>query len=181
MIYLLLADGFEEIEAITVVDILRRANLDVKMVSASGNLTVTGAHDIVVQADIKLADVKKPAMKMLILPGGMPGADNLQKTPEVIELILYANENDKYIAAICAAPKILGMMNILNGKMAVCFPGYEETLIGATIIDKSVVVDGNIITSKAAGTVTGFAFALVHILCGSLQSQAVYKKMLYKD
>lgn len=181
MIYLLLADGFEEIEALTVVDILRRAKIDVQMVSVSNSNLVVGAHNITVKADITMDMVQKGEMEMLILPGGMPGTDNLERSQEVINLITYANNNGKYIAAICAAPKILGKMNLLNGKSAVCFPGYECELIGATISEKGVVIDGNIITSKAAGTASDFAFTLVGILCNKQTAKDISKKMFYKE
>jgi len=181
MIYLLLADGFEEVEALTVVDILRRAKIDVQTVSVSNSNLVAGAHNISVQADITMNMVQKSEMEMVILPGGMPGTDNLEKSQEVIDLITYVNDSGKYIAAICAAPKILGKMNLLNGKSAICFPGYECELIGATISEKSVVVDGNIITSKAAGTAADFAFTLVEILCDKQTASNISKKMCYKD
>jgi len=181
MIYVFLAHGFEEIEALTVVDILRRASIDVKMVSISNGISVAGAHNITVQADITMDMVQKDEMKMLILPGGMPGTDNLEKSQEVIDLITYANDNEKYIAAICAAPKILGKMNILNGKSAVCYPGYEGELIGANISEENVVIDGNIITSKAAGTASSFAFALIEVLLNKQTANNVSKKMYYKD
>jgi len=181
MIYLLLADGFEEIEALTVVDILRRAKINVQTVSVNGCISVAGAHGITVQADITLDMVQKSELEMLILPGGMPGTDNLEKSKEVIDLISYASDNGKYIAAICAAPKILGSMNLLNGKSAVCFPGYESELIGANISEENVVIDGNIITSKAAGTASDFAFTLVEILCDGQTAHDISKKMFYKD
>jgi len=181
MIYILLADGFEEIEALTVVDILRRANVDIKMVSVEDGNSVTGAHGIIVQADISIDMVQKSKMEMLILPGGLPGTDNLEGSAEVINLISYANENGKYIAAICAAPKILGRLNLLNGKSAICYPGYEGELIGAKIIEKGVVIDENIITAKAAGTAHSFAFAIVEVLCNKQMAQDISKKMYYKD
>ena len=181
MIYVLLAHGFEEIEALTVVDILRRANIDVKMVSISNGISVAGAHNITVQADITMDMIQKDEMEMLILPGGMPGTDNLEKSEEVIDLITYANDNGKYISAICAAPKILGKMNILKLKSAVCYPGYEGELIGANISEEDVVIDGNIITSKAAGTASSFAFALVEVLLNKKTANNVSKKMYYKD
>lgn len=181
MIYVLLADGFEEIEALTVVDILRRANIDVQMVSISNEIFVTGAHNITVKSDINIDMVQNSAMAMLILPGGMPGTDNLEKSQEVIDLITYANENKKNIAAICAAPKILGKMNLLKGKSAVCYPGYEGELIGANVSKNDVVIDGNIITSKAAGTASSFAFTLIEVLLNKQMAQEISKKMHYKE
>lgn len=133
MIYVLLADGFEEIEAITPIDIMRRAGLDVRTVSVSEDLYVTGAHDICVKADISMKGVNLGMMDMLVLPGG-PGHENLDKSKYVHELIDYAAENGKYIAAICAAPSVIGKIGLLKGKKATAFPGYEKYLLGAEVL-----------------------------------------------
>ena len=176
MIYVLLADGFEEMEALTPVDILRRAGAELKTVGVEKK-EITGAHDIKVIADIELSDMKD--FDMLILPGGMPGTDNLQKNPKVMEKIKYAFENNKYIGAICAAPKILGEAGYLNGKNAICFPGFEECLKGANILNQPVIKDGFIITSKGAGTASDFAFCLVEILFGKEKADSLNATMQF--
>lgn len=174
---MLLADGFEEIEAITPLDILRRAGADILTVGIGGEW-VTGAHDITVRADIT-PDGAKDDFDMLILPGGMPGTDNLQQSDFVTEMIIKACEKGSYVAAICAAPKILGQMGVLNGREAVCFPGYEDCLTGAHIADKPVVVDGNIITAEGAGAAADFGFALAGLLYGEEKAKKLRSKMRY--
>ena len=130
MIYVFLANGFEEIEALAPVDILRRAELEVKTVGVGGK-TITGSHGITVTADIEEKDVTTDDMKLMILPGGMPGTLNLEKSPIVTTCAEYCAKNDIYLAAICAAPSVLGHLGLLNGKEAICFPGYEQELTGA--------------------------------------------------
>lgn len=176
MVYTLLADGFEEIEALTVVDILRRAEIPVQTVSVSENTLVTGGHGIFVTADITMQEMQQG--ELLFLPGGMPGVTNLEKEPAVIDLIQnYAAS--KCVAAICAAPKILGQMGLLNGKKAVCYPGFETYLKGAQILDVPVVQDGNIWTSRGAGTAAELAFALVTYLKNEESAARLRTGMIY--
>ncbi len=164
MVALLLADGFEEIEALTPVDILRRAGIEVKTYSINGDLCVCGSHNIMVDADDIIENVGYDSVEAVILPGGMPGADNLENCREVQELLSYASENDKLLCAICAAPKVLGKFGYLDGKRATCFPGFEEALVGADATGERVVVDGNIITSKGMGTAMDFALAILEYM-----------------
>lgn len=147
MIYVFLANGFEEIEALAPVDILRRAELEVKTVGVGGK-TITGSHGITVTADIEEKDVTTDDMELMILPGGMPGTLNLEKSPIVTTCAEYCAKNDIYLAAICAAPSVLGHLGLLNGKEAICFPGFEGELKGATISENPVCVDGKIVTAK---------------------------------
>lgn len=164
MIYVFLADGFEMIEALTPVDILKRAGLEVKTVSVKGD-TVTSSHGVKVTPDIKIEDIEDiDDVKALVLPGGMPGTLNLQSTPSLIDLIKECNAQEKYICAICAAPLILGEMGLLKGKNATCYPGFEEKLKGAVIKSDKVVKDSNIITAKGAGAALDFAFKIVEEL-----------------
>ena len=149
MIYVFLAHGFEEIEALATVDILRRAELDVKTVGI-GSSSINGAHGITVVADMQDKDVITANISGIVLPGGMPGTLNLEKSPIVKACINYCVDNDLYIGAICAAPSILGHMNILQGKNAVCFPGFEEQLAGANVLNMSTVTDNKIVTGKGA-------------------------------
>lgn len=159
MIYILLADGFEEVEALACCDILRRAELKT-VLATIGEEYVTGSHRITVKADMKAEDIDLETVSGIVLPGGMPGTLNLQKNETVNKLIDFCRKNDKLIGAICAAPMILGDLGLLNGKKATCFPGFEENLTGAEIIDDFVVTDGNIITGKGAGASIMFGAAI---------------------
>ncbi len=168
MVYVLLADGFEEMEAIAPIDLLRRVGCELQTVAiGSATLQVTGAHGITVTADIAESDVVYDGLQAVILPGGMPGTLNLEASGTVQKLLDVAVScDDTVIAAICAAPSVLGHKGILQGKKAVCYPGFEKELIGAVLQDTPVAVDGRIITSKGAGTATDFALALVKALVG---------------
>jgi len=151
-----LADGFEEIEAIAPIDIMRRAGIEVTTISVTATKEVRGAHDILLQADCLFGQIDFSNADLLFLPGGMPGTKNLEAHDGLKQLLLkHANEGKK-LAAICAAPSILGKLGLLKGKEAVCFPGFEETLKGAILSDKKVVQSGNIITGKAAGAAVEF-------------------------
>ena len=164
MVVLLLADGFEEIEALTPVDVLRRAGIDVRTYSINGDLCVCGAHNIMVDADDVVENVDYEKIDAVILPGGMPGADNLENCGDVQSILSFASENGKLMCAICAAPKVLGKFGYLEGKRATCFPGFEECLTGAKATGKRVEVDGNIITSKGMGTAMDFSLAILEYL-----------------
>ncbi len=168
MIYLFLADGFEEIEALCPLDLLRRANLDVTTVGVTGK-TVTGAHGITVTADV--TDPELSDLSMVILPGGMPGTKNLDASPLVHKALDLAIANGKPIAAICAAPMILGKRGILRGKNATCFPGFEEYLDIHSPL--SVVRDGDIITAKGMGVALPFGLALVEYFKGKETADAL--------
>ena len=170
-----LADGFEEIEAIAPIDILRRAGAEV-VTAGIGTRAVSGSHGITVTADV-LADDDLGSFDMAVLPGGMPGTDNLEASKVVIAILREAYDNGKYIGAICAAPKILGALGMLDGRSAVVFPDYEDCLAGAKITDAAVAVDGKIITAKAAGAAMDFGFALVTALYGADAAGAIRTKM----
>ncbi|MBO5306271.1 MAG: DJ-1/PfpI family protein [Clostridia bacterium] len=170
MIYLFLAEGFEEIEALTPVDILRRAGKEVCTVGV-GAKTVTGAHGISVTADMDEKDFKDETPEMIILPGGMPGTLNLDASPTVQSAIDTAVKADAYIAAICAAPTILGKRGLLKGKAATCYPSMEDGLLGATLSQSKVVRDGKIITAAGMGVALPFSIELVLALCGEQTAQ----------
>lgn len=163
-IVVFLAEGFEEIEAITVIDILRRAGLEVTTVSIEKNEHVKGAHGITIIADKVFNKKEITDIEMIILPGGMPGTNNLNHHQELKNIILEYYKNKKYIAAICAAPLILGQLGILNNKKAVCYPGYEKELKGAIYSNEKVVIDNNIITSKGVGAAIDFSLKIVETL-----------------
>ena len=168
MFYCLLAKGFEEIEAIATVDILRRAGIDVRTVAINRmkSLRVTGGHDIEIVADLRSKDVTAEGLEGIILPGGMPGTLNLEKSRTVQKLLRHCVENDLYICAICAAPQILGHAGILKGKRATCYPGFEGELIGAEYTSDSAVADGRIITGRGPGCTVDFAMLIVEHLKG---------------
>ncbi len=172
MVYLFLADGFEEVEALTPLDMLRRAQIPVKTVGVDTHRPC-GAHNIIVEADILTTDVDFADMTAVILPGGMPGTLNLEKSEDVQRAISYAIENKLTVAAICAAPSILGHKGYLQGKSATCFPGFEDDLLGAEIAKESVVWDGNILTAKGAGVALDFAFALISRLASEGKSDEI--------
>ncbi len=165
-VYVFFADGFEEIEALTTVDVLKRAGLEVEMVSVMPNVTVTGAHGIPVVCDKVMADADFTDAEMVVLPGGMPGASTLGKCEELSRLLLRFAEQQKPIAAICAAPMVPGRLGILKGRKATCYPGFEQCLEGAECTSVPVMLDGNILTGKGPGAAMAFALAAVELLCG---------------
>ncbi len=177
MVYVMLADGFEEVEAIEPIDILKRGGVEVTTVGVTG-ITVIGAHGIAVTADITLDDVKRDDMELLMLPGGM-GHELLDASNEVHALISYALSNGIYISAICAAPSILGKRMILEGKKATCFPGYEKYLYGAEVTGEKVVTDGKIITAKGAGAAAQFGFKMLEILKNKETADKIKETMQY--
>ncbi len=178
MIYVILADGFEEVEAIEPIDIMRRAGLEVKT-AALKNKTVTGAHNIPVTADIMISEIEPEKMNLLMLPGGA-GHELLDASNEVHGLLNYALTNGIYIAAICAAPSILGKKMMLEGKKATCFPGYEKYLYGAELVLDKAVVDGKFITARGAGAASDFGFAIVELLKDKQTADTLRKTMQYE-
>ena len=177
MVYVMLADGFEEVEAIEPIDILRRGGVEVQTVGVKGKV-VTGAHGIPVTADIEIGEVDAESMDLLMLPGGA-GHEILDASNAVHALISYAVAHSIYISAICAAPSILGKKLILEGKKATCFPGYEKYLYGADITGEKAVVDGKIITGKGAGAAADFGFAMLEILKGKETADKIKEIMQY--
>ncbi|MDR1561841.1 MAG: DJ-1/PfpI family protein [Dysgonamonadaceae bacterium] len=177
-VFLFLADGFEEIEAIATLDVLLRGNINAITVSITGNTLVSGAHGITIDAATLFEDADFSGGDMLILPGGMPGASNLNSHKELKELILTYADEGKFIAAICAAPLVLGGLGLMRGKRATVYPGYEYTLEGAEYQDTGVVRDCNIITGKGPGFALEFGLALVEALEGKHEADAVARGLL---
>lgn len=165
MIYIFFAPGFEEIEAVTTLDLLRRAELEVASVGVGGK-TVKGAHDITVFCDLADSEISLSQMEMVILPGGMPGTLNLEKSTAVQVALEHAAQRDLWIAAICAAPSILGHMGLLEGKRFTCFPGFEQEAEQAEYTGEKVVRDGKLITAKGPGCAVAFGLELVRVLKG---------------
>lgn len=178
MIYVMLADGFEEIEALAFVDILRRADIDVETVSADNTELVKGSHGIRVVAD-KLIKDAEDIVDGIVLPGGLPGTYNLRDNEKVTDMLNKHYQNGKYVAAICAAPSVLGQIGILNGKKATCYPSFEDKLTGALVCYDKVVADKNIITSRGAGTAHEFAFMFVELIKGKKTAEELRSSMLY--
>ncbi len=166
MVYLFLANGFEEIEALCPLDLLRRAGVEVTTVSVGGAESVMGAHHICVQADLPDTMFRDAKPEMIILPGGMPGAKNLDESRVVDTALRAAHACGAYLAAICAAPMVLGHRGYLKNKRATCFPGFEDQLDGAILADTRVVRDGNIITAAGMGVALDFGLELVSALRG---------------
>ena len=165
MIDIFLAEGFEEIEALCPLDIMRRAGLEVRTVGVGGKL-IRGAHGITVEADITDSEYVYSSPEMVFLPGGMPGTLNLAASEVVTDAVKRAHADQKYIAAICADPMILGKRGLLYGKQAVCYPGFEDRLVGAFVPDKKVVLDGKILTAKGMGAALEMGLEIVRIYRG---------------
>ncbi|MBO5312466.1 MAG: DJ-1/PfpI family protein [Clostridia bacterium] len=181
MVYLFLADGFEEVEALCPVDLLRRADIEVKTVGI-GKKTATGSHGITVECDMQDSEIDYGQdFEMVILPGGMPGTVNLDKSEAVHKLLDIAEKEERLIGAICAAPIIPGKRGMLRGKRAVCYPGYEEQLKGADILyDEGAIRDGNIITGRAMGTSHEFSLMIIEALRGKEMRRLVEDSVLYR-
>lgn len=179
MVYVMLANGFEEIEALAFTDILRRADIDTFLVSTEKSKTVVGSHNIAVTADIVAKEMNYDKLDAIVLPGGMPGTLNLMASEKVEEALQFAVKNSKFIGAICAAPMILGQLGLLNGKNAICYPGYEDKLIGAEIVNERVVKDGIFITSKGAGTAHDFAACFIKCIKNDEIAEKVISSMQY--
>lgn len=164
-VFAFLADGFEEVEALAVIDLLKRAKVDTVMVSIMDTLTVTGTHKIQVIADKLFSEIDYKEADLLFLPGGGTGTKNLKAHKELADALLdFAADNTKRIAAICAAPSVLGLLNILNGKKAVCYPGFEDQLLGASVVADGVVTDGRITTAKGMGVSIELGLELIKLL-----------------
>jgi len=173
-----LATGFEETEAVGTIDVLRRGGIDTKIVSITGELTVTGAHGIQIKADALFNEAGYPGRDALVLPGGMPGANNLNAyEPLKKELVKYY-EHNKIVAAICAAPIVFGGLGFLKGRKATCYPSFEPALTGATITGEAVETDGNVITGKGPGLVFHFGLAIIEALKGKPVAEEVAAGLL---
>jgi len=175
-----LADGFEEIEALTVVDLLRRAKIDITIVSIMESKSVYGSHEIAVEADTTFDDFDFDGVDMLILPGGQPGTKNLYACEPLKDKIKEFNAEGKMLAAICAAPTVYGKMGLLQGKKATCYPGCEVDLTGADFQTSSVVKDGNFITSRGMGTAIDFGLAIIEHFQGINAAKDMAERIVYK-
>ncbi len=173
----ILADGFEEVEAIAIIDVLRRAGIDV-VAAGLHDGHITSSHKVKVIPDTVIDTVKVDDFDMLVLPGGQPGSDNLNADARVIALIKSFSQKGKLTGAICAAPFVLGNAGVLAGKRATSYPSYKDKLCGATYEEKTVVEDGNVLTSRGAGTALAFGLAIVARLVGAEKAQKIKEAML---
>lgn len=180
-VYVFLADGFEEIEGLTVVDILRRAGVEVITVSIMGRKEVCGSHQIMVIADALLEQVDVSDGDMLVLPGGLKGTENLEDCPVALDAVAKAAGEGRKVAAICAAPRILAFLGLLDGKEATVYPSMESFLKNAKIRREPAVVDGNIITGQGMGAAVPFALKLTEQLCGQQKACQIAKEIVYRS
>ncbi|MDH8677104.1 DJ-1/PfpI family protein [Fusibacter bizertensis] len=181
MVYVFFAEGFEEIEALTVIDVLRRADIRTHMIGLNG-LSVTGAHGIEVKMDGRISEIHTLSdVSMLVLPGGMPGAMHLAESDVLRNLLLQAYDSDIHLAAICAAPTVLSKHGLLKGRNVTCYPGFETQLRDFKHVDESVVHDGELITGKGAGVAMDFALKLVEILKGHKLSEQLSQSLIHTN
>lgn len=178
-IIVFLAEGFEEVEALTVVDYLRRLDIEVDMVSISKEKMVQGAHGIEVKVDKLIDDLDLESYKGAIIPGGLPGATNLQKSKEVVEIVKNFYKGDKLLGAICAGPIVLDQAGILKNKNFTCYPGFQDNIKDGNYIDKNTVRVGNIITGKGPALAVDFALEIVDYLLGQEKKDQLKKDILY--
>lgn len=179
-VYVFLADGFEEIEGLTVVDILRRAGIGTKTVSVMGRREIRGAHDITVMADTLFEETDMSGGDMLVLPGGMPGTLNLKAHEGLRKLVLSFDSQGKHIAAICAAPSIFGALGLLKGRKACCYPSFEDQLTDAEVVRDPAVTDGHITTGRGMGTAIPFALELTAVLAGRAKAEEIRGAIVYE-
>jgi len=179
MVYMFFADGFEELEAVAPVDVLRRAGAKLVTVSIGKDKAVTGRNGITLVCDATIDEIGEDG-DMLILPGGMPGVTNLASCEKLVNMLKKAYADGKYIGAICAAPSILGELGMVKGRCAAVYPGMEDTLKGASKVETGVCVDGNVITATAAGFATQFGLALASALCGEDKAKSVADGIVFR-
>lgn len=179
MVYVLLGNGFEEVEAITAIDYLRRAKIAVSTVGIGGK-EIVGGHGIPVLADMEVGQIDLTDLDMIVLPGGLGGVAAISSCEQAVQAIRFAWENDKYVAAICAAPTILGEMGLLTEKTATCYPGCENRLYGANYMEAAAIVDGKLITGASAGCAEKFANCLIEALKGPQAALSVRQQIVIR-
>lgn len=178
-VYVFLADGFEEIEGLTVVDLLRRAQIETVMVSIMGRKNVCGSHGIEIGADGLFEDYDYEDAEVLVLPGGMPGTKNLGAHEGLCELLKKHYRQNKKLAAICAAPSVFGKLGFLQGRKATCYPGFEESLTGAQVSTEKTVVDDFIVTAKGMGAAIEFGLKLMEMIKGKEIAHTISEGIIY--
>ena len=181
MVYAFLADGVEEVEALAVVDLLRRAGVSTEIVSVQNNDMIEGSHGIGIRADVKLKDIFVDAEDTLFLPGGGKGTKNLKASTELAALLQSHAVKDGRIAAICAAPSVLGGLGLLEGRKATCYPGFETELRGAEFVDCPVVTDGKVTTSRGMGTSVLLGLELIRLLVGGKEAEDMAARIMLPE
>ncbi len=179
-VYLFFADGFEEVEGLTAVDLLRRAGVDAKMVSIMGRKQVTGSHNIKIETDLLMEEIKERA-DMLVLPGGLPGTDYLREHQRLAKLLKRQYITGGWVAAICAAPSVLGGLGILKDRAATSYPGCLDGMEVGTYQEEEVVVDGHVVTSRGVGTAIPFALTLIEVLEGKEAANQIAASIIYRS
>ena len=177
MVYVLLGTGFEETEAITPIDLLRRANVDVLTVGIQGKL-VYGGHHIGIEADITIDQMDLTQLDMIVLPGGLGGVKSIRESAAAMDAIRFASENNKLVAAICAGPTILAQLGITDGLDAVCYPGCEADMGSANMVTAPCIRSGNVITGTSAGCALPFGLALISALKGQEEADRIAKQLV---
>ena len=178
MVYMLLGTGFEETEAVTPLDLLRRAGIEVKTVGLNGKV-VYGSHNIGIEADIEITQMDLTELEMIILPGGLGGVASIRACQEAMDALKFANDNGKFVGAICAGPTVLADLGITNGKQATCFPGCEDGMGEAVMLEgKAAVRDGRIITGTSAGCAIPFGLSLIEVLKGEEAARQVAEQIV---
>ncbi len=178
-VYIFTAQGLEEIECLTQVDLLRRSGLEVVMAAVGQSTTIRGSHGITFEADGKIEDMDFEDACALILPGGMPGTKNLAADQTLTDVLLKAAGTDTLICAICAAPSVLGGLGLLKGHTATCYPGFEEKLTGATATVNQVEVSGQFVTSRSLGTAIPFGLKIIELLQGKEQAEKIKNSIVF--
>lgn len=179
MVYVLLGTGFEEMEAIAPIDLMRRAGIGVITVGLNGQ-TVYGSHHIGIQADITIDEMDLSQLEMIVLPGGLGGVASIRACEKAMDAIEFAYQNDKFVAAICAAPTILAQLHITDGNPAVCYPGCEDQMGDAQMMEKACIRHGKVITGTSAGCATAFGLELIRALRGDDAAQAIEKQIVIR-
>ena len=179
MVYMLLGTGFEETEAIAPLDLLRRAGVEIQTVGLNGKV-IYGSHGIGVEADIEIGQLDLTALEMIILPGGLGGVASIRACDAAMKAVRFAWENGKYTAAICAGPTVLADLGIVDGKNATCYPGCEENMGSAKMVEAAAVTDGKLITGTSAGCAIPFGLALIAALKGQEESDRIAKQIVIR-
>ena len=179
MVYMLLGTGFEETEAIAPLDLMRRAGISVATVGLNGKV-IKGSHSIGMEADMEIGEMDLTHMDMIVLPGGLGGVNSIKSCPAALDAVRFAWENGKFVAAICAGPTILAQLGITDGKNATCYPGCEEQMGSANMVNAAAVTDGNIITGTSAGCAIPFGLALITALKGEEAAEAIAKQIVIR-
>ena len=180
MVYVLLGTGFEEIEALTPVDLLRRAGVEVKTVGLNGKI-VYGSHAIGVEADMTIEELDVSDAEMIVLPGGLGGVASIRACDRALEAVKAVHDNGKYVAAICAGPTVLADLGLLTGRKATCYPGQIPNMRDAQVVENAAcVTDGKVITGTSAGTATAFALALIEALKGPDAARAIADQIVIR-